>query len=127
MNKRLLILLFAGAVVLVLLFTSNGSGQVANDSDGDGWSDGYETYIGTSPLSACVRPDVDPTVQGWPPDFSNNGTVDVSDLTVITQLWESETTAPGVRRYDISGEPMGSGVVDISDVVIVTGLFGTSC
>lgn len=132
MNKRLLILLFAGAVALVLLFTSNGSGQepAVYDSDGDGFSDGFETYIGTSPLTACLRDDVDPSVQGFPPDLDNDGWTDTADVAALTaHFGETIWGYHGLEyeRYDLHPEPMGSGSIDTGDITQVTQRFGTSC
>lgn len=138
MNKRLLILLFAGAVALVLLLTSNGSGGGfaqccelgVNDSDGDGFSDGFETYIGTSPLTACLRDDVDPSVQGFPPDLDNDGWTDTADVATLTaHFGETIWGYHGLEyeRFDLHPEPMGSGTIDTGDLTQVTQRFGTSC
>lgn len=136
MRRWALILLLLGAVALIILLTDDkprmtiGQSEPCCDSDGDGFSDGFETYLGTSPLTACLRADVDPSVRGWPVDLNNDGVSDITDIATLTaHFGETIWGYHGLeyQRYDISGEPMGDGVIDVSDIVRAGAFFGQTC
>ncbi|MEK7573266.1 MAG: CAP domain-containing protein [Patescibacteria group bacterium] len=54
----------------------------AGDSDGDGFIDGIENFIGTNPNKKCATTSTinDETPDPWPVDFDDNKIVNLSDL-----------------------------------------------
>ena len=102
--------------------------QEAPDTDGDGWTDGYEFHIGTSPASRCIPYENEGLRDAWPPDFNRDGYADISDIAAIARWFGTDVGGiPYYYRYDISPEPMGDGIIDISDIVRVGGFFGKHC
>ncbi len=92
------------------------SNDVDEDDDGDGWSDANEGFIRTDPLNACP---LDAYHDAWPPDISNDGSVDILDVLrykpVVRGLYD--------RRYDLNADGNG----DILDVLLYKPLINTSC
>src|SRR2546427_167063 len=73
---RILIAMACGAVLLV----AHGPvfSQEAPDTDGDGWTDGYEFHIGTSPALRCIPTDQQYDGQdAWAPDLNRDNIVDI--------------------------------------------------
>ena len=120
---RFLIALVCGAVLLVA--HGPAFSQNAPDTDGDGWSDGYEIHIGTSPASRCILyGDYD----AWPPDLTKDNYADISDIAAVARWFGTDANGiPFFYRFDIRPEPMGDGIIDISDVVAVGERFGKHC
>jgi len=85
--------------------------------------------MGTSPLGRCIPTDQEyDGVDPWPPDFNRDNLVDIFDLSLMTQLYMSESNAnPGMWRYDLYPEPMGDGFVDIFDIIQLAGRFAQRC
>lgn len=92
-------------------------GSAPGDSDGDGWTDQAEQFIGTDPQNACVP-------NGWPPDPrpapDGNGVVQVDDVTFAASSFGS-TTSP---RAEIASQ---NGAVQIDDVTAFASRFGEMC
>jgi len=122
---RILIALACSAVLLIA--PGQVFSQSAPDTDQDGWSDGYEFHLGTSPASRCTITDID----AWPPDLNHDNVVDIYDIALEAQLFDNDANyapfPPGIYRYDLYPEPMGDGVVDIFDMVRQANLFGQHC
>ena len=77
--------------------------------------------MGTDPLDAC--PD-DPNDDAWPPDFKNDGNVNILDVVTFRLCFRSCTGDPSYdRRHDLDT----SGCVNILDVVKLRPLFRTWC
>jgi hypothetical protein len=95
-----------------------------DDSKGQGPSggffrDGVETFIGTDPLDPCADTTTanDETGVGespWPPDFNDNGLVDIGDLVALRNHWVP-LGEPYGERYDLNA----NGLCDIGDLVVL--------
>ena len=92
-----------------------GDPHATIDTDSDGFGDGVEVIIGTTPLSACG-------VDAWPPDMDGDGFVDTYDITQLTGRF-SLAVPPESPRYDI----YPSGFIDTGDIAEMTARFGLSC
>jgi len=88
------------------------------DADSDGWSDGSEATIGTSPALACGA-------DSWPADINNDGFSDGSDITIVAGSF-GKAVPPAPARRDIAPDPP-DGFVDGTDITKLAGLFGKSC
>jgi hypothetical protein len=99
-------------------FIARTSYSAGCDGDSDGWSDGAEGTIGTNAALACGS-------NAWPPDITNNGFVDISDIVLLTGNFGA-SVPPAPARYNIAPEPP-DGFVDVTDISRMTGLFGQSC
>ena len=92
------------------------------DSDGDGWTDCQEAFIGTDPLNFG-------TPAGWPPDPApipdGNCLVQIDDVSFAAGRFGAQTgDAAYTPRAEIASQ---NGVVQIDDVVAFTNRFGQSC
>jgi len=115
--------MLSGAFTVLAL--QHAFAQFVPDTDGDGWSDGYEFHIGTSPASRCVLyGDYD----AWPPDVTKDNYADISDIAAVARWFGTDANGiPFFYRFDIRPEPMGDGIIDISDVIAVGERFGKHC
>lgn len=87
------------------------------DSDGDGFTDAVEAYIGTNPNAACG-------LNAWPPDFDNDQVVTILDLSRIAQGYNKGTGMPGYnKRLDIDA----SGYINIIDISLVANRYQKTC
>ena len=86
------------------------------DTDGDGFDDDVECYIGTDSLDDCPDSSED---DAWPPDIDISTQVNVVDIV----MYKPVLGGPYDPRYDLDV----SGVVNIVDVVIYKPVLGTSC
>jgi hypothetical protein len=83
-----------------------------NDTDCDGWTDDQESHVGTDSWDACPDNLYD---AAWPPDTTNNRTVDVLDVVkFIPKLGYSQGQPGYDQRYDL--KPDWS--VNVRDVVV---------
>lgn len=117
----------AGVLVFAaLLALGFGGVALAVDTDGDGWTDEYEMYLGTIQTSACP---FDLGSPAWPPDLNNDRFVDIiGDISQLAADFGLPIDAPNVAdREDISPEPGGDQFIDIFDIVKAADLFGQSC
>jgi DMSO/TMAO reductase YedYZ molybdopterin-dependent catalytic subunit len=102
--------------------------EMATDNDGDGFSDGAESFLGTDPLDNC--PD-NPSDDAWPLDLNggrgcgaHNGEVDILDVLCFRlKLGRQFCDGQYDRRYDFNAD----GSVDIPDVLLYRGQLGKSC
>jgi len=117
------------AVTMTALMLRPAGTEAAADTDGDGWSDAYEQYLGTNPTSACNTEPINPD---WPPDMTNNNFVDTADIAAVTFWFGAAVATPGApARFDIgpnSGiNTAGDGFIDTADIAQITGRFGNGC
>ncbi len=102
----------------VLSFTTPA---VLGDSDGDGFTDGIENFVGTSPIKACSLPG---NLSAWPPDINNDGRVNLVDLSRIAQAYGSRT---GQARYRVRLDLNADGRINILDLTIAANFYGKTC
>jgi hypothetical protein len=103
--------MFAIAVTLLI---SCGEASASSDGGEAGAASSRVPGPHTSPLSPIAH---------CPIDINANGTVDISDVSLLTGRFGTAQTLP----YDIAPELVGNGFVDISDVSMVTNHFGQAC
>jgi hypothetical protein len=97
-----------------------------SDSDGDGFTDTAEAFMGTDPDAPCNQTSNrnDEDVDAWPPDFNDDTTVDIADVIVIRSVYGS-VTGDGTynARYDLNTD----GKIGIADVVGMRSVYGEGC
>ncbi len=97
------------------------------DTDGDGFSDCAEKYMGTNVNLACPLTSVpdDEVVDAWPPDFNDDTFVDITDVNRMSaQRIGAMRGDPDYNpRYDLNAD----GFIDITDKAAVTNRFGQTC
>lgn len=90
-----------------------------NDPDCDGWSSEDEFSIGTDPTVACGT-------DAWPPDFDNNGIINILDVSQMTP--PAFGSSEGDPDYSIRKDLKPDGAINILDVSRMTPpIFGASC
>ncbi len=88
------------------------------DTDGDGFGDCVELYLGTDPTDDCTdEPD---DLDAWPPDFDTNAWINILD---VVHFRGKLPPAPHDPRYDLKTD----GVINILDVVKMRPVFNTRC
>ncbi len=87
------------------------------DSDGDGFLDSVETYIGTDPAKACG-------VNAWPPDVDGDGAVTILDMTNVANAF---LTRIGDLKYNKRLDMDADGAITILDMTIVSNYFLQQC
>ena len=123
-NGELLVLTFQSAIYRLTCATtvdtdSDGTPDACDpDDDNDGFSDGVETYVGTSPLLKCGS-------NSWPADINNDSFSDITDVAFLTGNF-GMAVPPAPVRHNIAPDPP-DGFVDITDVAKMTGFFGRNC
>jgi hypothetical protein len=98
------------------------------DSDGDGFSDGIEEFMGTIPSVACAATPAadDEEADAWPPDFNDDQGVDILDAVELTPPYFG--SRPPNPNYSVRKDFDGDSVIDILDIVRLTPpTFGQSC
>lgn len=99
--------------------------SVANagpDSDGDGFTNAEEDYIGTDPLDACTDEPGD--ADAWPPDINSDTWVNLFDLMEIVPHLPS---ALGDPKYDSRVDMNVDGRISIFDIMTLVPFLGTQC
>lgn len=95
--------------------------EPAPDSDGDGWLDAAEIFMGTDPAQACGQ-------GAWPPDAApaeGDGLVHIEDVTYAAARFGART---GEERYTPRIEIASQdGVVHIDDITAFAARFGRRC
>jgi len=94
------------------------------DSDGDGFDDGVESYVGTDPLDDC--PD-DPSHDAWPPDLDIDTEVDIVDVLKFKPLFLSGLPCDGDPEYDNRFDLNANGCINIVDVLLYKPIIATQC
>jgi hypothetical protein len=117
------VLWFAAVAALAFLVTPVAAGS---DSDGDGFSDAVETYIGTNPLAACNQTtsanDEDP--DAWPPDFNDDTAINILDVVALRTVYGKTSGQQGYnRRYDLDA----NGAIGITDVAAIRPVYDKQC
>jgi hypothetical protein len=99
------------------------------DTDGDGFDNDVECYLGTDPLDAC--PDVmgttcpGPSCDGddaWPPDINVDTWADVGDILEYKPVIIT-TVPPSSPRYDLDMDQF----IDVGDVLMYRPVIITQC
>ena len=96
------------------------------DSDGDGFDDAVEEFVGTSPLLPCneTADANDEATDAWPPDFNDDTEVDVSDVVAIRNVYGSSTDdGTYAPRFDLNAD----GQISVTDVVLMRNVYGGQC
>ena len=88
------------------------------DSDGDGFTNGVESFAGTDPFLACG-------VEAWPADTNNDTFSDISDIGALADNF-GEPVPPAPARHDIAPNNPDR-FVDITDMSRIARFFGKSC
>ncbi len=118
-----LLLLFLG--VLAGLALISGPTAAEADTDGDGFSDAAEAFIGTDPLAPCnTTTTASDEADAWPPDFNDDTKIDISDVVLLRSGYGSTS---GDGSYDPRFDLNADGKIGISDVVMVRTVYGTAC
>ncbi len=87
------------------------------DTDGDGFTDGVEAFVGTDSNDACG-------VAAWPPDFNDSNSVDVFDVNILKSAFFSVAPGPPYgARFDL----VPDGSIDIFDMNRWKPFFLVSC
>jgi hypothetical protein len=97
------------------------------DSDGDGFSNADEAFVGTNPVAACPTTstpnDEDP--DAWPADFNDDQEVNILDVLTIKPHFGSPASGnPYSIRHDLDAQ---DGDNDILDVLAMKPSFNQSC
>ena len=98
----------------------------AQDSDGDGFSDSHEDYMGTNKNSRCSATSTafDENPDAWAPDLDDDQDIDANDYNMIVAKYTTKVGDPGWDpRYDV----IKNGVVEVNDVVYVYSRAGKNC
>ncbi len=111
------------------------------DSDGDSlglgdpfglfFGDAAEATMGTDQFAACST---SPAHAAWPLDFTNDQTVDGSDLFLFAERFGTELGVPPpigkkpyLQRFDIYPTDVSLHKIDGSDLFVLASYFGDSC
>ena len=87
------------------------------DTDGDGFSDAVELFVGTDPTAGCGP-------GAWPPDFNDDSNVSIADVLALAPGFGSAT---GDARYASRLDLNADGKISIGDVLLLKPSFGTTC
>jgi hypothetical protein len=102
----------------------DGLGDACDDSDGDGFTDTIEAYLGTDPLGAC--PD-DPSDAAWPLDINMDTFVTMADVFKYSGLLASTGGPPPspnwLKRLDLDMDNF----ITMADVFKYSGKIGQKC
>ena len=94
-----------------------GTDPLVSDTDGDGFSDGDEVFMGTNPVLACG-------VAALPPDFNSDQSVDIFDVNILKPaLFSSAPGPPYSVRLDLKPDNN----IDIFDINRLKPFFFLSC
>lgn len=88
-----------------------GCTDTQTDTDGDGYTDAVELFIGTDPMLACGT-------NAWPPDFNSDGIISGSDIFSVFPFWLTTSA-----RQDLSAD----GIVSGSDIFMIFPVWFSTC
>jgi hypothetical protein len=103
----------------------------ANDSDGDGFANDIEAYMGTNPNKACADTQfgVPSNDHAYPADFNNDRLVDIVDFSLFRNhfgLWQWQTGYD--KRYDLTGSAStDQNRISFADFQKYRSKFGITC
>ena len=86
-----------------------------DDPDCDGFASAIESTTQTNPAEACG-------VAAWPPDFNDDGLVNVTDVLMLKPVF-GFSIPPASPRFDLTA----GGSVSISEVLALKPFFGAGC
>ena len=87
------------------------------DTDGDGFTDEVEAFMGTDPRLACGS-------GAWPPDFNDDTRVNLADVFLFRSHFATIDGDPDYdRRFDLNAD----GRINLADVFILRQYFATQC
>ena len=90
---------------------------LGGDTDGDGFMDDVEEFLGTDPLVAC-GPDA------WPPDFNDDTRVNLADVFLFRAHFATIKGHPDYdQRFDLNADER----INLADVFILRQYFATQC
>lgn len=103
--------------------------DVARDTDGDGWSDGVEVYLGTDPLDNCANTPTpnDEANDPWPADLNDDGFSDGTDIATLAGSFGKAVPSPAPARHNLALVNAPDGFVDGTDITVLAGYFGDRC
>lgn len=102
-------------------------GLIPGDVDCDGFTTQAEQYMGTDPFKACPATSTanDESPDPWPPDFDDNGEVQIDDVTAVnSRLWAEVGDANYSPRYELASQ---DGTIQTDDFTKVNSMFGKKC
>ncbi len=91
------------------------------DSDGDGFTDGDEAFVGTDANMAC---DDGAGPPDWPPDFNDDTVVNVLDINLMKPAFFSGTPGP---PYGVRLDLRPDDNINVLDINRMKPLFFLSC
>lgn len=128
LGKRALSLAGLLAILAALAGLAVGGGLTVadTDSDGDGFTDSAESFVGTDPLSPCNQTTTanDEAIDAWPPDFNDDTKVGIADVVLFRNVYESIS---GDGTYDPRLDLNTDGKIDIRDIVTLRLVYGETC
>ena len=88
-----------------------------NDSDGDGFSNSLERFLGTDPARACGE-------NAWPVDFKYDKKVNIGDVNSFIPSFNSKIGGAGYsKRFDLNAD----GQINMDDINVLKDYFHKSC
>lgn len=94
------------------------------DTDGDGFSDAQETYMGTDPTKPCAQTAAgnnETPLDNWPYDLDDNQTAALTDVTKFK--FGDVNVPPASVRFDLNDD----GQVSLTDVTKYGAVFNKKC
>ena len=112
-------------------FNSDATGDACEDSDGDSGGQGsapggylrdeVELFMGCDPADKCPDNTSD---DAWPPDFTNDKKVNLSDISPLRNAFNSKHPDPNYTpRVDLTAD----GKINLSDLSPLRAYFNTQC
>jgi hypothetical protein len=98
-------------------FDGDALGDHCDDSDGDGFVDHVELYMGTAVMQPCGA-------NAWPADFDDDGEITILDVLNMKAAFNSNV---GDGNFDIRRDLNADSSVDILDVLSLRPVFGSLC
>lgn len=105
-NGDLKVTAFDQLLVLNFVDGVDSTFPVCADRDSDGFTDAVENYIGTDPYKSCGA-------NAWPPDFNNDGVVNVTDTLRYKGTLPRVAVSAADRRLDLDA----NGTLNVIDVL----------